>query len=353
MNNSTDFWLASNITNITNSIDQDNSVLGWTIAVLLTNCCGALSNVLLLLTLILHKPLRQSSSSSLIIHTVCLDLYICAFAVPVSAIPIYLGPRYELPRWFCQYQSLYVQMMYQTEMYAATMLALHRVVASVSPRLFVRMTTTAAIFWMNALPWMIALVNCLLLAVGHLGYKMVFNHLNGGCTIALSGRGASLALAYTVVGIYIPTAVMGFSYGMFLLKTCRSSGFKRSNRVRRRRLELSRTMLILFVWHCVSLYPPSIMVGLFPHAYNTNLELQLACKFMGNSCSAINPVFCWSSSKLFQDGTAAVLHNLRRRPDGPVSDLAACEQFERKPSEQSGNLQSNPETFRTDREHAG
>ncbi|OQV23003.1 hypothetical protein BV898_03053 [Hypsibius exemplaris] len=77
------------------TLKQEKQVLGWTVAVLLTNCCGALANILLMLTLILHKPLRQSSSSSLIIHTVCIDLYICALAVPVSAIPIYLGPRYE------------------------------------------------------------------------------------------------------------------------------------------------------------------------------------------------------------------------------------------------------------------
>ncbi|OQV22999.1 hypothetical protein BV898_03050 [Hypsibius exemplaris] len=197
-------------------------------------------------------------------------------------------------------------------MYAATILALHRLVASVSSRLCVRMTTNTAVVWMIVPPWMIGLMNNLMPAVGRTGYRLVFNQLSGRCIFALSGRDASFALAYTVVGIYIPTAVMSLSYGMFLLKTCRSSGLKRSNRIRRRRLELSRTMLILFVWHCVSLYPASIALGLFPHTYLTSLELQLICKFLGNSCSATNPIFCWCSSKLFEEGTKAVFCKIRR-----------------------------------------
>ncbi|OQV23006.1 hypothetical protein BV898_03056 [Hypsibius exemplaris] len=316
MNNSTDFKIGTNFTNVTNNFRQDIPILGWTIAVLLTNSCGALANILLLLTLILHKPLRQSSSSSLIVHTVCLDLYISSFAVPVTVIPIFLGPLYELPQWFCQYQFLYVQMVYQIEMYAATMLALHRVAAAVSPRFFIHMTSTAAMILMNALPWVIAMVNCLLPAVGNMGYQMVFNQLNGGCMYSVNGTaGAALALANTSVGIYFPTAVMGAAYGVFLLETWRHSGLQMS-RARRRRLELSRTMLILFVWHCVSLYPSSIMVGLFPNVFASNLGLQLAFKYLGNSCSAINPVFCWCSSKLFQDGTRAVLRKLRRCVSG-------------------------------------
>ncbi|OQV23012.1 hypothetical protein BV898_03062 [Hypsibius exemplaris] len=303
-----------NISNLANYLKRDNQILTWTVSVLITSICGALANVLLLLTLILHKPLRQSSSSSLIIHTVCLDLYICAFAVPVSAIPIYLGPRYELPWWVCRFQSLYIDVVYHTEIYAATMLAFHRLIATVSSRLFVRMTTKTAIVWMIALPWVIAMVNNLLPAVGRMGFRMVDNHSGGGCTFAYSGRGVTFALAYTVLGVYIPTAVMGASYALFLLKTCcHHSGPQKSSRVRRRRLELSRTMLILFVWHCVSLYPISIMVGVFPQLYLfASLEIQLAVKFLNYSCSAVNPVFCWCSSKLFQDGTLEVLREMRR-----------------------------------------
>ncbi|OQV23008.1 hypothetical protein BV898_03058 [Hypsibius exemplaris] len=291
MNNSTISMVAINFLNLSTPLKQDKQVLGWAIAVLLTNGCGALANVLLLLTLILHKSLRRSASSFLIIHTVCLDLYICAFAVPVAVIPTYLGPTYQLPRGFCKYQTLYVHMMYQAEMYAATMLALHRAVATVSPRVFGRMTTKAAISWMIGLPWMIASVNSLLPAVGNLGYRQVDNHLNGGCTFSITSRGAAVALANTVVGVYIPTAVMGASYAMFIVKTCcHHSGSQRSSRNRQRRMELSRTMLILFVWHCVALYPVSIMLGLFPQQYLSNVGLQLIFKFFVYSFSAINPV---------------------------------------------------------------
>ncbi|OQV23009.1 hypothetical protein BV898_03059 [Hypsibius exemplaris] len=240
-------------------------------------------------------------------HTVCLDLYINAFAVPISAIPFYLDSLFQPPAWFCQYQPLYVQIVYQVEMYAATILALHRLIATVSPRLFACLTTTRAMFWMNAIPWMVAFVNNLLLAIGQTGYGLVNNSLGGACMYSLSKKGVNFAMAYTVIGIYIPTAVMGLSYGLFLLTTrIHNSGPQRSSRIRRRRLELSRTMLILFVWHCVSLQPVSIMVAVFPQIYRTNLELQLTFRFLANSCSAINPVFCWCSSKLFQDGTVAV-----------------------------------------------
>ncbi|OQV23007.1 hypothetical protein BV898_03057 [Hypsibius exemplaris] len=107
---------------------------------------------------------------------------------------------------------------------------------------------------MNVLSWMIALVTNLLLALDNMAYHLVDNRSNGGCTFLLTGKGPNVPLANTIVGIYIPTAVIGISYAMFLLKTCRHhSGPQSGSRICRRRLELSRTMLILFMWHCASL----------------------------------------------------------------------------------------------------
>ena len=86
------------------SPSTDPRVVAWIVASLLTNGFGIVSNTLLILSLLVHKPLRQSSSCSLIIHSIAIDLYATAVAIPIDTIPVYLGPDWPLPKNFCRYQ---------------------------------------------------------------------------------------------------------------------------------------------------------------------------------------------------------------------------------------------------------
>ncbi|OQV23011.1 hypothetical protein BV898_03061 [Hypsibius exemplaris] len=107
MNYFTNHLIGGHFSNLTDRLKRDGRILGFTITVFLINGWGILAHVLPLL-LIVHKPLWQPTSSSLIIHTVC------------------------LPRC-CRSSAdlLHTHAFSQTEAWAAMIQTLHRVTAAV------------------------------------------------------------------------------------------------------------------------------------------------------------------------------------------------------------------------------
>lgn len=164
MNRTTPFnWeLLINITSIT-AVNRTTSTVAkgesstplhvWIIITLITMIFGVFANLLLLLTLFIHRPLRQSSSWTLITHTSFLNLYLTAITVPVNTIPVYLGPAHRLPPAFCRNQVLPVYSVYGISVWAETFLALHRLAATVSPQCFTMVTKRSVTVAMIILSW--------------------------------------------------------------------------------------------------------------------------------------------------------------------------------------------------------
>ena len=131
----------------------DGQLLAWIIADGATCIIGAISNLILLLTIFVHPPLRQSSSSALIAHSIVVDLYCCTISVPVGAIILYLGPGHPQAVSFCRYLPLWVYVIYPCEAWATVMLAVHRLAATVSPIFFSKLKSRSVIVGMIVLPW--------------------------------------------------------------------------------------------------------------------------------------------------------------------------------------------------------
>ena len=104
-------WANATVHNVTNatpaihdSFSDDPRVLVWIVIGLLTDGFGMVANTILLLAMIIHRPLRLSSSCALIAHCIVIDIYATAVAIPTDTIPVYLGPDWPLPKTFCNYQ---------------------------------------------------------------------------------------------------------------------------------------------------------------------------------------------------------------------------------------------------------
>ncbi|OQV16368.1 hypothetical protein BV898_09513 [Hypsibius exemplaris] len=295
----------ANMTTI-NALSHNSELLGFLIAVVLTNAAGTLANIILLVAIFTHRPLRKSSSWLLIVHCIAVDLYTTIVAVPAITVPFYLGPAFPLPEAVCTYQTLYANIAYTAGMYATCVLSIHRLVAVVLPKHFRFFTTTSALLGILTVAWTVTVLVNLFTALG-MGSRMVHSSASGGCVILPTGKSLVPLTLSTAAGYYFPTSLTGLCYVIIFVKTMVDIYGRKSSRLQRRRLEISRTLFLSFLWHCITVYPAVIILTFFPKAFAASFPLQLAIKWLGNSYSALNPVFFYASSKLFQDGIKAVL----------------------------------------------
>ncbi|OWA50816.1 hypothetical protein BV898_15322 [Hypsibius exemplaris] len=290
----------------------DSRIVGWFIATILTNGFGVVSNFIVLLALIVYKPLRRSSSSLLIIHCIVIDLYATAIAVPIDTIPLYLGPTWPLPPTFCKYQGLYLYITYAASQYASAVLAFHRLTAVICPLKFKIFTKRSAIVIMILTPWVIsAIIN--IFPTAEVGLKVVpFKTYGlGGCTFALTPNTTipKPFLLYTTASYYIPTFFMGICYSTVLLKTQREIRLKgqTASVALRRRFEISRTLFVSFLWLCASVYPINLVASFASRRFAADLSLMLFLRWLSTSFGCMNPIFFWTTSKLFQAGIGTVM----------------------------------------------
>ncbi|OWA54327.1 hypothetical protein BV898_18735 [Hypsibius exemplaris] len=304
--------VTSNLTSSKGTINatvKSHELLWWTASILGLNFAGALANILLLLVMTVYKPLRQSSSCALLVHCIVIDLYQTVVAVPAQIIPVYMGPTHSLPTFYCRTLPLLVFSTSWASMHASCALAMHRLVATVLPHRYAAFTKRSSLALMILVPWVLSLCIAMFPTVEY-GMKVVVSPVNGGCTTVAVGTQTVFTM-YTVIGTYLPTVVIGLCYMGILLKSLMemhdSSRSTSQATALRRRSEISLTLFVSFLWHCITLYPMMIAVTFYPGVYSRNVQLQLALKGMINVFSAVNPVFYWTSSRLFQNGLKEVL----------------------------------------------
>ncbi|OQV17729.1 hypothetical protein BV898_08186 [Hypsibius exemplaris] len=282
--------LNTTTTGVTSSFrDHRVELLAFTIAILIINVLGAVANVLLLLALAIYRPLRNSSSCIFIGHCIVIDLYATVVTVPAVALPLYLGPGYPLPKDFCRLQPLLINSVYVVSLYAASMTALHRLIAAVLPLRF----AVIRLRWINLLiilfPWLVT-VSLNGLPVFGVIYRMVRSNVTGTCAVVgVPGYYATQLL--TTLCTYLPTAVIGACYFVVLLKTAIQLQQRQASRMLHRRMEISRTLFLSFVWHCISTYPSQILVTLpnresIPYYFSVAMIFRTLLLCFG----AVNPI---------------------------------------------------------------
>ena len=273
--------------------ENNHDITYWITAIFLTNLFGACANILLLLVMGLYQPLRRSSSCSLIVHCIAIDLYITAVGVPISIVPTLLGPSIKLPDNYCIYKLIFVYAIYCVSMYASCFLALHRLMAAISPKLFSVFARKFVLISLILLPWIAATVINIIPAidVGVETFPMNDAWASGNCIYGTKeGSNRAALISYSVFAYIMPTAVMTVSYVVVLAKTKRDLCRKRTSRLLQRRLEISRTLCLSCVWHSLCMYPGTVTNGLNAEDYAADVSLQLLTRFLANSFSAINPV---------------------------------------------------------------
>ena len=134
---------------------QRTNILWWTVFTLLINLLSAIANIVLLLAMATHRPLRHSSSCFLIVHCLIIDPYATTIPVYGTVIPMYLRPHHPQPTWYCQYYPLFAGTTFTVEIYTTCVVAFHRLVAALFPRHFRVIATKGAIVFMLVFPWTI------------------------------------------------------------------------------------------------------------------------------------------------------------------------------------------------------
>ena len=97
-------------------------------------------------------------------------------------------------------------------------------------------------------------------------------------------------LVFGVLGTYLPMAMIGVSYFILLINTALSLR-QRSSPALQRRMEISRTLFLSFIWQCCTAYPLTFVITFAFQSWVSSVTLALALKWLSNSYGAINPVF--------------------------------------------------------------
>ena len=180
-------------TNTTIAADDNSSSVIWnanqghiqafSVASFATASFGAVANVVLLLAMSRYQPLRKTPSFNLITHCVLVDLYTTTVTVPLNVLPVYLGPEYPLPVRYCSWAALFEFSGYVASLHAASVLALHRLVAIVMPWYF----TAISQKWVLALsilwPWLVSVVLCIF-PLFDLGDRFFRSPDSGDCLVS-------------------------------------------------------------------------------------------------------------------------------------------------------------------------
>ncbi|OQV23084.1 hypothetical protein BV898_03130 [Hypsibius exemplaris] len=305
---------------------MQGALIGYLVTALTLAFFGAVLNVLLLAALTVHQPLRETSGRALLIHCILMDFYITTIGVPIVSITLFLGPTHILPRYFCKYQPIYIYMPAAVGVLASSLLAIHRLIATVWPQTFAAVSNSRVITALIVLPWIVAGSTTIFPTVLNIGPEFVPSNNMGGCEFARAPESA-FDMVSAVLDFIVPTIVMGMCYGIVLVKTYRAVRINRGNRTRQRRFEISRTLFLSFLWHTVCIYPTLVVVTCFPETLVKNPYFYLAVSWLPNSFSFVNPIFFLASSRMFQDGIKEFLqcHWYRAAPVHPALDEAGDE----------------------------
>ncbi|OQV19450.1 hypothetical protein BV898_06441 [Hypsibius exemplaris] len=292
-----------------NPFVDPKSLLYFTVFLLLTNAFGTVANILLLLAIAIHRPLRKTVSHILIAHCLVLDLASTIVSVPASVVQVYLPPH--LPAYFCRYEGLLVYGVNMAISWATTVIALQRLAAALLHRHFKTfMTTRGFLRAMLLFPWLVTAI-LVVFTTTETGLKIA--RLGAGnCVIVSASNSSTPVFVYTVFSRYLPTVLDGVSYLVVLTKTCGDLRRRPGSHSLQRRLELSRMLFLSFLWRCCTVYPSTVAISFFPAEYARNFAAQMATAFLWFSFGAIDPIFFWASSRLFQRGVKEVLSHGKR-----------------------------------------
>ena len=140
-------------------------------------------------------------------------------------------------------------------------------------------------------PWL-ATVAINFFPIAEWGLHVVRSSASGGCIfVTTAGSSGYGLLFYTVFSTYFPSGVMGICYLVILAVIYDEMHRKRRrSRSLRRRCEISQTLFLSFVWHCVTMYPGIVSTAFFPKQFAENVPFQLGMRWLANSFSGVNPV---------------------------------------------------------------
>ena len=278
------------LVNNTDRSAMKRQILSFIVATTLTSVAGSAANVILLLALLTHRPLRKLSCWALLVYCIVLDLCISAVSINVDIMPYYRTSKTQLSSNFCTYEALFLYAPRSAGYWASTMLAGHRFAAAWLPLHYATLTKRTAIVAMMVFPWVMALVGAAFPLSGT-GVNIILNNDNQsvGCRLVLSGP-TNILLMITVLQFYLPLFLMGVCYAALFGKSCVNVANNPTSRSMRRQMEISRTLFFSFLWLCVVVFPPLIIVATFRGEYLSNSRLHLATVWWSNCFPIVNPV---------------------------------------------------------------
>ena len=147
-------------------------------------------------------------------------------------------------------------------------------------------------------PWLTAfLLN--IFPVLEVGVKFIAFGAAGCVPIPTTAGSGTVPLVLSVVGYYVPAVTMGLGYGVVLVKTWQDVRRRPVSRIRQRRLDISRTLFLQFLWQCATVVPATVVSSAFTRELGASLPMQLSLRTWGVLRNVFNPV-CHRKVKFFQ-----------------------------------------------------
>ena len=310
--------LRSNNTGFHDHNQYARNLAAVTVWFTVTTFIGAIGAVLLILLLLstVHQRKHRIGTRLLILHLMLMQLLLLGFIYPVLNTQTYLAVLDEVgsngnataqprsrPPIHCPSVLFLLLVSVHAEAWASLLLAVNRLIASVLPHYYGKLTTNKAVVMMLALPWCIGLGGNLPLWFG-VGAQFTVDRPYPTCTVRTTG--GAYATVWVALGAYIPISLMGLAYGTLLLQlmfgrhramaSCSntsqpgmgqssepslSRGARTNARAltvhasRVRQIALTKMLLCLFVWYTVCSVPTPVVISTFTYLLGRYYALSL------------------------------------------------------------------------------
>ncbi|XP_055330402.1 allatostatin-A receptor-like [Paramacrobiotus metropolitanus] len=285
--------LTSELANFTRPrLVSQQELYAWFTVTIVVGAIGAIFTCCLLMIMIVLNKF-QTGSGIMIAHSQIVDFIICTILNIVQNATILQVQSGRFTPIDCRTVQFLQMLFVFVGNWSAVFLAANRFVAIVMPFYYKKVTThwTLALSLLTA--WAISL-GCSLPM--YLNFNVVLGMQPTGACGTLKITGPFFGIM-GFVSTYLPIALLGVLYiTLFLLQKFsrfteryRTEPSERQRESHRRRIALAKVLFCSFLWYCLCMLPPPILINFYPDVWRREFRLLMWTRTLLMVGYAVNP----------------------------------------------------------------
>ncbi|OQV17358.1 hypothetical protein BV898_08607 [Hypsibius exemplaris] len=292
----------------------------WICVAYVISFVGSVFFVLLLLTFLINRDVKNGSGM-LLLHLTVVEFTLVGILFPVQNTFTFLGARgTPVEHLNCGLAVLVVVTTQHAGNWSSLFLSIMRFLASVLPYAYKEVTVRWKLLVLIILSWSISLSINLPIYFGY-GGQFIRAMPFRDCAAQSSNRTGVYFPIWLTLGSYFPVAATTLVYITLFVRLRAQSAWVspedvsldrlRQHGVIRRRLVITRMLCVFWLWYCLCYLPSTVAVVLFPLlTWRNQISLRLWAKILQLSGYAFSPVIFLALNADYQRGVQKIVSRL-------------------------------------------